>query len=56
MLHEAELHSTLLIIMVLIIDYFKDKKKKKKGIFLPTHAKVPYPASLCPKILAGALC
>ena len=58
MLHEAELHSTLLTIMVQIIDHFKEKKKKKKKkkkCPIPAHAKMPYPAPLCPKILAGAL-
>ena len=51
MLHEAELHSTLKIIMVLIIDHFKEKKSAL--IFLPARAKVPFPAPLYPKILAG---
>ena len=40
--------------MVLIIDHFKERKKKCP-IFLHARAKVPYPAPLCPKILAGAL-
>ena len=39
--------------MVLITDHFKEKKKCP--IVLPARANVPYPAPLCPKILAGAL-
>ena len=39
--------------MALIIDHFKEKKSAL--FFLPARAKVPYPAPLCPKVLAGAL-
>ena len=39
--------------MVLITDHFKEKKSAL--FFWPARAKVPYPAPLCPKTLAGAL-
>ena len=48
MLHEAELHSTLLIIMVLIIDHFKDKKKKKLPYFFARMRKSALPSTPLP--------
>ena len=48
MLHEAELHSILLIIMVLIIDHFKKKEKKKVPYFFARTRKSALPSTPLP--------
>ena len=51
MLHEAELHSTLYIMMVLIIDHFKEKKKQKEKkcpIFFARTRKSALPSTPLP--------